>query len=103
MIAYLEKKQLRILCYVQFLEYSNWNEWSSIDNAIIIDIFFDIFFVKITLFVYSITCQFGAGVPGLLEPGFELSATEWLPWFVKAIGLTVASMGSHWKYRSENS
>ena len=44
----------------------------------------------------------GAGVPGLLEPGFELSATEWLPWFVKAIGLTVASIGSHWKYRSEN-
>ena len=84
------------------MEYSNWNEWSSIDNAKIIDTFVYIF-LKITLFVYNTTLQFGAGVPGLLEPGFELSATEWLPWFVNAIGLTVASMGSHWKYRSENS
>jgi hypothetical protein len=51
-------------------------------------------------FTFS-TIQLGAGVPGLLEPGFEWSPTEWWLWFVKAIGLTVASIGSHWKYRSE--
>ena len=48
------------------------------------------------------------GVPGLLELPLELPAgveggPPWAAfWLVKAIGLTVASMGSHRKYRSVN-